>query len=99
LTQKKTCEGRRSYPRLEIDIREQPVPVRKTIVIGPDNSAFRCSSPEKSCEQLVSGELVFEHFEGKSKKTEISGADGHYELRFGTRTERGSFKVDCVGMC
>src|ERR1700756_1216999 len=33
LTQKKTCEGRLSYPRLEVDIREQPVPVRKRIAI------------------------------------------------------------------
>jgi hypothetical protein len=99
LTQKKTCEGRLSYPRLEIDIREQPVPVRKSIVIGPDNLAFRCLDPKESCEQLASGELVFEHFEDRSKKTEISGTDGHYELRFRTRTERGRFKVDCVGVC
>jgi hypothetical protein len=99
LTHKKTCEGRLSYPRLEIDIREQPVPVRKSIVIGPDNLAFRCLNPEESCEQLVSGELVFEHFEGRSKKTETSGTDGHYELRFKTRTERARFKVDCLGIC
>jgi len=99
LTQKKTCEGRLSYPRLEIDIREQPVPVRKSIVIGADNLAFRCLNPDESCEQLVSGELVFEHFEDESKKTDISGTDGHYELRFRTRTERGRFKVDCVGIC
>jgi hypothetical protein len=99
LTQKKTCEGRLSYPRLEIDIREQPVPVRKSIVIGSDNLAFRCLNPKESCEQLVSGELVFEHFEDRSRKTEISGTDGHYELRFRTGTERGRFKVDCVGMC
>jgi hypothetical protein len=93
------CEGRLSYPRLEIDIREQPVPVRKSIVIGPDNLAFRCLNPKESCEQLVSGELVFEHFEDRSKKTEITGTDGYYELRFRTRTERGRFKVDCVGIC
>jgi hypothetical protein len=99
LTQKKTCEGRLSYPRLEIDIREQSVPVRKSIVIGPDNLAFRCLNPKESCEQLVSGELVFEHFEDRPKNNEISGTDGHYELKFRTTTERGSFKVDCVGMC
>jgi hypothetical protein len=99
LTQKKICEGRRSYPRLEIDIKEQPVPVRKSIVIGPDNLAFRCLGPDEACEQLVSGELVFEHFEDGSKKTEINQTDGHYELKFRTTTERGSFKVDCVGMC
>jgi hypothetical protein len=99
LTQKHTCEGRLSYPRLEIDIKEEPVPVRKSIVIGPDNLAFRCLNPKESCEQLVSGELFFEHFEHRSKKTEISGTDGHYELRFRTRTERGRFKVDCVGIC
>ena len=68
LTQKKTCEGRLSYPRLEIDIREQSVPVRKSIVIGPDNLAFRCLNPKESCEQLVSGELVFEHFEDGARK-------------------------------
>ena len=99
LTQKHTCEGRLSYPRLEIDIKERPVPVRKSIVIGPDNLAFRCLNPKESCEQLVSGELFFEHFEDRSKKTEISGTDGHYELRFRTRTERGRFKVDCEGIC
>ncbi len=99
LTQKKTCEGRRSYPRIEIDIREQPVPVRKSIVIGPDNLAFRCLDPKESCEQFVSGELVFEHFDDRSKKTAVAGTDGYHELRFRTTTERGRFKVDCVGIC
>jgi hypothetical protein len=99
LTQKKTCEGRSSYPRLEIDIREQPVPVRKSIIIGPENGAFRCLNPKESCEQFLSGELVFKHFEGRSRKTEITETDGYYELRFRTRTERGHFKVDCVGIC
>ena len=98
LTQKKTCEGRLSYPRLEIDIREQPV-LRKSVVIGPENAAFRCLDPKESCEQFLSCALVFEHFEGGSRKTEITDTDGYYELKFRTKTERGYFKVDCVGIC
>ena len=99
LTQKKTCEGRLSYPRLEIDIREQPVSVRKSVIIGPENLAFRCLNAKESCEQFLSGELVFEHLERRSRKTEITETDGYYELKFRTKTERGHFKVDCVGIC
>jgi hypothetical protein len=97
LTPTKTCEGRRSYPRMEIDIKEQAVSVQKIIVIGPDNLAFRCSSANESCEQFTSGKLVFEHFENRYTKGGM--ADGYYELRFRRRTERGHFKVDCAGIC
>src|SRR6185437_3393617 len=55
LTPTKTCEGRQSYPRIEIDIKEQPISVHKSIVIGPDNFAFRCSNAHESCEQFPSG--------------------------------------------
>lgn len=96
LTRKK-CEGGPSYPRLEIDIREQPVPVRKSILVGPENGAFECLDSRESCKQFLSGEVVFGHFESRSGKTEIT--DGYYELRFRTRTERGHFEVDCYGIC
>jgi len=96
LTRKK-CEGGPSYPRLEIDIREKPVPVRESIVIGPENGAFECLDSKESCKQFLSGELVFDHFESGSGNAEIT--DGYYELRFRTRTERGHFEVDCYGTC
>lgn len=96
LTRKK-CEGGLAYPRLEIDIREQPVPVHKRIVIGPENGAFECLDPKESCEQFLSGELVFDHFESRSGNVEIT--DGYYELKLRTKIERGHFEVDCYGTC
>ena len=100
LTQTKTCEGRSSYPRLEIDIRVHPIPLHKSIPIGSENGAFMCTEPEQSCQQFLAGEIVFEHFEEKPRdKNEMSTTDGHYELRLRTRTERGYFKVDCAGIC
>ena len=102
LTQSKTCEGRSSYPRLEIDIGVHPIPVHRRIVIGigSENGAFRCPEPKEGCQQFLSGELVFEHFEAKPRSNkDISTTDGHYVLRSKTGTERGYFKVDCVGFC
>ena len=100
LTQTKTCEESSSYPRLEIDIKVQPVPLHKTIAIGSENGAFRCTESRQSCQQFISGEIVFEHFLSKpKKKNEMSTTDGHYVLRLRTRTERGYFKVDCAGIC
>jgi hypothetical protein len=94
LRQKKTCEGRQPYPRLEIDIRERRVPIHRSIIIGPENGAFRCLSLKESCEQALSGEVVFEHFEhprtGKTNET-----DGNYDLKFRGGSERGRFEVDC----
>jgi hypothetical protein len=100
LTQTKICEGRFSYPRLEIDIKVHPIPLHRRIIIGSENGAFRCPEPEQSCEQFLSGELVFEHFEAKPRnKNEMSTTDGHYVLRLRTGTERGYFRVDCAGIC
>ena len=99
LTQEKKCEGRASYPRLEIDIRELPIPVHKKIKIGPENGAFRCMDAKESCEQFLSGEIVFEHFEGKPPSSgKMSETDGYYELKFRTGVGRGHFKVDCIGV-
>ena len=100
LTQEKKCEGRASYPRLEIDIRDVPISVHKRINIGPENGAFRCMDAKESCEQLLSGEIVFEHFEGRSARSgKIGETDGYYELKFRTGVGRGHFKVDCIGVC
>jgi hypothetical protein len=100
LTQEKKCEGRASYPRLEIDIRELPISVHKRIIIGPENGAFRCMDAKQSCEQFLSGEIVFEHLEGRSAiPGKMSETDGYYELKFRTGLGRGHFKVDCMGVC
>ena len=92
------CQGRISYPYLRIDIRQQPIPVQKKIVIGDDNSAIRCLSASQACEQATSGNILFDHFDefsGKEVKT-----DGYYELKFRTgRTESGLFKLDCMAPC
>ena len=90
-----TREGSSSYPRLEIDVKVHPIPLHRSIVIGSENGAFRCVEPKQSCEQFLSGELVFEHFGGKPSST----ADGHYVLKSRTGTERGYFKVDGDGFC
>jgi hypothetical protein len=98
LEQYRHCEGQVSQPYLEVDIREQPIPVHKTISIGAENWAFRCLNPKESCEQALSGNVVFDHFEDISGK-EIQ-TDGYYELRFRSgRSERGLFKVDCTAPC
>lgn len=98
LKQYRRCEGRVSQPYLEVDIREQPIPVHKSISIGAENWAFRCLNPDESCEQALSGNVVFNHLEltsGKGIQT-----DGSYELRFSSgRSESGLFNVDCVAPC
>jgi hypothetical protein len=68
LKQYRHCEGQVSQPYLEVDIREQPIPVHKTINIGAENWAFRCLNPKESCEQALSGNVVFDHFEDISGK-------------------------------
>ena len=90
------CEGN-AYPHLEIDVRELPITVHKSIIIGPENWAFRCPSLKESCEQSTSGEIVFNHLDkaGKDDRT-----DGSYELRFRDGTsEKGQFTVDCEEPC
>jgi hypothetical protein len=87
-----------SYPYLRIDIREQPIQAGTNIVIGGDNYAIRCRSAKQSCEQAISGTILFDHFEefsGKDVRT-----DGYYELTFRTgRAESGLFKLDCMAPC
>jgi hypothetical protein len=93
------CEGGTSYPYLEVDIREEPILVHKSITIGPDNWAFRCLSPKESCQQAASGRVVFNHLEKHLSGEEIQ-TDGDYELRFNNGpSESGHFKVDCSGTC
>ena len=103
LTQKR-CDGRVSYPYLEIDIRKLPIVARKGITICGDNWAFKCRRDEsrfpdnESCEPSQGGKIVFDHFEETVGK-EISKTDGSYDLRFRTGRETGHFKVDCEPPC
>jgi hypothetical protein len=96
--QNRRCEGKVSCPYLEVDITEEPISVHKNFSIGADNRAFRCGNAKESCEQAVSGEVIFDHFEdisGKNLQT-----DGYYELKFSTeRSESGLFKVTCFAPC
>jgi hypothetical protein len=98
LKQFNQCRGRASYPYLRIDIREQPILPGKNIAIGDDNLAVRCLSARQSCDQAISGNILFDHFEelsGKELKT-----DGYYELKFKNgKAEGGLFKVDCMAPC
>lgn len=94
----KTCGGRSSYPRLEIDVKVHAIPLHRRIVIGSENWAFRCVEPKQSCERFLSGELIFENLAAKPRSNkDISTTDGHYVLRSRTGTEHGYFKVDCDG--
>jgi hypothetical protein len=98
LKQYKRCEGKVSQPYLELDIREQSIPVHESISIGAQNWAFRCPNPKESCEQALSGSVVFDHFEDTSGKG--IQTDGYYELRFSSgRSESGLFKVGCTAPC
>jgi hypothetical protein len=95
LKQYKRCEGKVSQPYLELDIKNQPIPVHESISIGAKNWAFRCRYPKDSCEQALSGNVVYDHLEESSGKG--IQTDGYYELRFGSgRSESGLFKVDCI---
>jgi len=97
LTEKNLCSIH-AYPYTEIDIRELPVKVQKTIVVGPENWAFRCLSAKEACEQIPSGKIVIDHLENGS--TAGLKTEGHYELRLRSgAVERGNFKVDCVLPC
>lgn len=99
LTQTNLC-GVNLYPRLEIEIRQLPLKVQKSIIIGPDNWAFRCPSASEPCEQFLSGKIVFDHL--KNGSTAGSKTEGRYELRLrggGGVVERGNFKVGCVLPC
>jgi hypothetical protein len=95
LTRNKTCEGQQIYPRLEIDIRERPISVHKKILIGPDNGAFRCLSPNESCEQALSGEVMLEKFENPRAR-QLNKTEGDYNLKFRTGTETGHFEINCI---
>jgi hypothetical protein len=93
------CEGKVSYPHLELDIRELPISVHKSITIGRDNWAFRCPTPKDSCQQALSGQVVLDHFEENAGR-EIPRTDGYYELRFNSGgSESGRFIVDCLAPC
>jgi hypothetical protein len=98
LTRARQCEGRVSQPYLDIDVRDLPVSANKRIVIGDTNSAFRCQTPKGSCEQSLSGEIMFNHYEETSGKD--FQTDGWYELKFSPGLpETGRFKVDCIAPC
>lgn len=98
LRQQKRCEGRVSYPFLEIDIRELPVPARNRVIIATDNWAQRCPDPNEACEQSLSGTIVFDHFDKPAREEGIQ-TDGHYELRFRNSKVTGHFQVDCLAPC
>jgi hypothetical protein len=98
LTEIDRC-GANLYPRLEIEIRQLPIKIQKSIIIGPDNWAFRCLSTDEPCEQVLSGEIVFDQLEEGSKAG--SKTEGRYELtlRGGAGVERGKFTVHCAVPC
>jgi hypothetical protein len=93
------CEGKVSYPHLELNIRELPISIHKTFSIGADNWAFRCPNPKESCQQALAGQVVFDHFEENAGR-ESPRTNGYYELRFSWgKSERGHFSVDCPAPC
>ncbi len=97
LRQNGRCEGRVTYPYLEIGIRELPIAIHREIRIGEDNWARRCLSPKESCEESLGGTITFDHIDetvGKQTQTE-----GSYKVRFRDGWETGQFKVDCHAPC
>jgi hypothetical protein len=70
------CDGKVSYPHLELDIRQLPISAHKNISIGADNWAYRCPNPKESCQQALAGKIVFDHFEENAGK-EIPRTDRH----------------------
>ena len=97
LRQTRRCQRRVSYPYVELDIGELPIPMHKRITIGVNIWAMRCLKPNEACEQSSSGTVVFDHFEkstGKAVQT-----DGYYVLRFRDGQESGHFRVDCRPPC
>jgi hypothetical protein len=93
LSQTRRCEGGVSYPYVEIEFGELPIPGHKRITIGVDNWAMRCLNPNEACEQSLSGTVVFDHFEKSTGKA--IHTDGYYKLRFRGSQASGHFKVDC----
>ena len=97
LRQTSRCEGRVTYPYLQIDIRELPIAIHRNIQIGEDNWARKCPSSNEGCEESLGGTVTFDHFEetdGKHIQT-----DGSYKLRFRAGWETGQFNVDCRMPC
>jgi len=89
-----------SYPYLEIDIREWPIPIGEAITTGPDNWAFRCPSSRDSCAQAVSGDVVFDHSTDPTPPNRGVRSTGRYELKFqGGRIENGRFEIVCSDPC
>jgi hypothetical protein len=98
LSEHRQCEGQALHSYLEIDVRELPITVDKSIAIGDTSSAFRCNQPNTKCEQFQSGQIMFNHFEETSAKG--IQTDGWYELSPTTGLpETGRFKVDCIAPC
>jgi hypothetical protein len=97
----KHCTAFSSYPYLEIDIRQWPVPIGKAITIGPDNWAFRCLSSREGCAQAVSGTVVFDHSPDPTEPTDHAiRSTGKYELKFQAgQIESGRFEVTCSVPC
>ena len=50
----------------------------KNMSLGPNNLAFRCLNPRDPCEQALSGDVLFDHFEDTSRRG--LETDGYYEL-------------------
>lgn len=88
-----------SYPYLEIDVRERPIPIGKAITIGPDNWAFRCPSSHDGCAQAPSGTVVFDHSTDPTWPDGVAST-GRYELKFqGGQIESGHFEIVCSLPC
>jgi hypothetical protein len=81
-----------------LDIRELPISVHKTIIIGPDNWAFRCPDSEGLVPTSFVRPGVLDHFEENAGR-QIPRTDGYYELRFNSGSESGPFIVDCPAPC
>ena len=97
LRQNGRCEGRVTYPYLEIDIRELPIAAHREIRIGAENWARKCLSSNESCEESLGGTITFDHLDetpGKQIQT-----DGSYKVKFRGGWETGQFKVDCLPPC
>ena len=97
LRQNSRCEGRVTYPYLEIDIRELPIAAHREIRIGAGSWARKCPSSNEACEESLGGTITFDHFEetvGKQIQT-----DGSYKVKFRAGWETGQFKVDCFPPC
>lgn len=101
LRQTRRCEGGLSYPYVELDIGESPIPLHKRITIGVNIWAMRCMKPNEACEQSSSGTVVFDPFEKRTGEAiQTDGyTDGYYALRFRDGPQISHFKVDCRPPC